>query len=139
MILTLIESPHDELSPGARASSELGLGVNLKQFAALTYLREGPRKQQDLGTALVCDPNMLVLILNALEEDGLAVRRRDPEDRRRHIVEATPKGLKALTRAEHQIESLEDTVLAELSEAERETLQRLLAKALAHAPKPVPA
>lgn len=113
-----------------RTSAELGLGLDLKQFAALNYLREAPLHQQDLAKALVCDANMAVLVLNGLEADGLAVRRRDPADRRRHLVEATPKGLAALRRAERKIESLEDDVLGELSEAEREALHGMLARAL---------
>jgi DNA-binding MarR family transcriptional regulator len=79
---------------------------------------------------MMCDANTLVLILNELEGDDLVVRRRDTVDRRRHIVELTVAGRRALERAERQIQSLEDEILAALSEEERETLYELLSKAL---------
>ena len=31
------------------------------------------------------DPNMVVLLLNELETRGYSIRRRDTEDRRRHV------------------------------------------------------
>jgi DNA-binding MarR family transcriptional regulator len=71
-----------------------------------------------------------VILLNGLEENGLIERVRDPEDRRRHIVAITPKGQKALEKAEHELETVEDDVLGNLSQDERNELRELLAKAL---------
>jgi DNA-binding MarR family transcriptional regulator len=76
------------------------------------------------------DPNNCVLLLNELEAAGYAERRRDPDDRRRHLVDMTPAGRQALERAEHAQDDLEDEVLAALSAEERVRLRRLLAKAL---------
>ena len=42
------------------------------------------------------DPNNCVLLLNELDDHGFVERRRDPQDRRRHIVVITAAGLKAL-------------------------------------------
>ena len=89
--------------------------------------------QQVLGETLCMDSNNIVLLLNELESLGYAQRRRDPDDRRRHIVELTDAGRKALRRAEQGRESVEDQVLGALDTDERETLRRLLAKALAGA------
>jgi DNA-binding MarR family transcriptional regulator len=66
-----------------------------------------------------------------------AERRRDPEDRRRHTVELTLAGRKALTRAERALDGLEDSVLEALTPEERETLRDLLARAVADVPAPV--
>jgi len=113
-----------------RATEDV-LGVRLKQFVALDYLREqGESSQQQLGQTLMLDANNCVIMLNDLEEDGYVERRRDPSDRRRHIVEITPAGLRALEHAEQKLESVEDPVLGNLSAAERSTLRDLLAKAL---------
>jgi len=113
-----------------RATEDV-LGVRLKQFVALDYLREqGESGQQQLGQTLMLDANNCVILLNDLEEDGYVERRRDPSDRRRHIVEITPAGLRALEHAERKLESVEDPVLGNLSAAERSTLRDLLAKAL---------
>ncbi len=97
----------------------------------LAHLREhNPIPQQELGEMLCIDANNLVLLLNELESRGFAYRRRDPADRRRHLVEITDEGLGAFENAERGIESVEDDVLASLTTRERAELQGLLTKAL---------
>ena len=59
-----------------------------------------------------------------------AERRRDPLDRRRHLVHITAAGRRALDRAERAQEGVEDEVLAALDADERATLRELLARAL---------
>lgn len=75
-----------------------------------------------------------MILLNDLEDSGYVERRRDPTDRRRHMVEMTPAGERALTHAEEKLESVEDGVLGNLSRSERATLHKLLVKALESAP-----
>jgi DNA-binding MarR family transcriptional regulator len=107
------------------------LGMRFRQFVLLSTLRDrAPTPQQDLCETLWLDPNNCVLLLNELEAAGLAERRRDPTDRRRHVVDITPAGVRALERAERAQEGLEDQVLAALSPEERATLRRLLLAAL---------
>lgn len=122
-----------------RRTPEDLLGMRLKEFVTLAHLREhSPIPQQELGEMLCIDANNLVLLLNDLETSAFALRRRDPTDRRRHIVEITEQGVHALQRAERGIESVEDEVLAPLTAPERLELQALLAKALEGAPIPLP-
>jgi DNA-binding MarR family transcriptional regulator len=98
---------------------------------ALLYLRESTRAtQQKVAQTLMLDANNCVILLNGLEENGLIERTRDPDDRRRHIVAITPKGHKALEKAERELETVEDDVLGNLSHDERSQLHDLLAKAL---------
>jgi DNA-binding MarR family transcriptional regulator len=114
-----------------RRATEDVIGIRLKQFIALDYLREqGGTTQQQLGETLHLDKNNCVILLNDLEEDGYVARRRDPTDRRRHIVEMTPEGEKALERAEVKLDTLEEEALGNLTLEERTTLARLLRKAL---------
>jgi DNA-binding MarR family transcriptional regulator len=118
-----------------RRSTEQLLGMRVKQFGTLCYIRDRSGVlQQDLGEALYMDPNNLVLLLNDLEEHGWIERRRDPDDRRRHIVGVTAAGERAIERAERSMESVEDEVLAGLNSTEREQLRRLLDKAFEQAP-----
>ena len=113
-----------------RAVPEL-IGIKIKEFVALVYLRESGRAtQQKLAETMMMDANNCVILLNGLEEEGLIARNRDPEDRRRHIVEITPQGYKALETAERKLETLQDEVLGNLEGAERDQLRDLLAKAL---------
>ena len=86
--------------------------------------------QAELGDVCGVDANNLVLLLNELETAGFAQRRRDPEDRRRHIVEITETGRTAFRRSEQAREEVEDEVLAALDADQRDTLLPLLAKAL---------
>src|SRR5256885_12584383 len=69
-------------------------GIRPRHVAALIELRDsGQLTQQSLCGRLHLDPTNLVTVLNELEERGYAKRRRDPADRRRHIVEVSKKGL----------------------------------------------
>jgi DNA-binding MarR family transcriptional regulator len=114
-----------------RRATEDVIGIRLKQFVALDYLREqGGTTQQQLGDTLHLDRNNCVILLNDLEEDGYIARRRDPTDRRRHLVEMTPQGEQALMAAEEKLETLEDQVIGKLSADERAALAELLRKAL---------
>ena len=113
-----------------RRATEEVIGMRLKQLIALDHLREETCLQQGLGQMLMLDPNNCVLLLNDLDEAGWVERRRDPADRRRHLVEITPAGRRALEEAERKLESLEDEVLGNLSGEERVRLHDLLTKAL---------
>ncbi len=120
-----------------RSSVEL-VGMNLRNMVVLAYLRDHPGvSQQAMTEHLSMDSNTGVLILNDLEDLEYAERRRDPSDRRRHIVHITDAGLEALELAEVAQGSIEDEILAGLSSTERDQLRRLLVKALEeHAPAP---
>jgi DNA-binding MarR family transcriptional regulator len=113
-----------------RSTPEL-LGQTLKELAALSYLRDYQQTtQQALSEGLCIDANYCVLLLNELEDGGLIERRRDPADRRRHIVSMTEEGRKSLHRAEAAQQSLEDVMLGVLNDEERATLAHLLRKAI---------
>jgi DNA-binding MarR family transcriptional regulator len=114
-----------------RKSTEELLGMRFRHFIALRYLADRDScSQQMLGEDLMVDANNVVILLNELEAAGFAERRRDPLDRRRHTVVVTAAGRRAIERAEHAREALEDEVLAGLTPEERETLGDLLRRAL---------
>ncbi len=114
-----------------RRADEDAIGMRLKQLIALQHLRDNDScLQAALGQTLMLDPNNCVLLLNDLDERGYVERRRDPADRRRHIVEITAAGQEALADGERRLEELEDEVLGNLSGPERRGLRDLLAKAL---------
>jgi DNA-binding MarR family transcriptional regulator len=114
-----------------RHATESVLGISLKEYAALTTLRDQPHiAQQALCESVHLDPNNCVLLLNALEAAGLVERRRDPSDRRRHIVVLTSTGRAALEHADRALESVEDEVLGALTRAQRAGLHELLVLAL---------
>ena len=108
-----------------------GSSFKIKQVIGLSYLRElGATGQKYFGAVLCLDANNTVLFLNDLERDGLVVRTRDPEDRRRHVVELTATGLQVLHDAEMGMSEIEDSLLAALDEEQRKQFQALLHQAL---------
>src|ERR1700753_4094696 len=114
-----------------RRATEYFLGRKLRQLIALAILvRNEGCLQQELGATLMVDPNNCVLLLNELDDHGYVERRRDPQDRRRHIGVIPPAGIKALTKAEAKLEALEGEVLSNLDTAERGQLRELLARAM---------
>jgi DNA-binding MarR family transcriptional regulator len=113
-----------------RSTPEL-LGQTLKELAALSFLRDFPETTQHALTDGLCiDANYCVLLLNDLEEANYVERRRDPSDRRRHIVSMTEQGCTALQHAEAAQQTLEDEILVGLNTEERAKLAHVLRKAL---------
>jgi DNA-binding MarR family transcriptional regulator len=109
------------------------LGLRPRHLVALTVMREngGVTGQQELAGVLGVDRTNLVGLLNELEGAGLILRRRAPQDRRRHIVELTAAGEERLSAAEGAIGAAEDEVLGALSPRQREQLFELLQQASA--------
>jgi DNA-binding MarR family transcriptional regulator len=126
--VSLLTQVHKALN---RRTDEQLLGMRFKPYMTLGYVRDHPGiTQQELENALFMDANSVVLILNELEAAQFSIRRRDPSDRRRHIVEITAAGRRALEKADRAREGLEDEVLRALSSEERTTLRRLLERVL---------
>ena len=106
------------------------LGLRPRHLVALTVLRDyGSPTQQALAAALRTDRTNLIGLLNELESEGLILRRRSSEDRRRHIVELTDEGSERLQQAEAALAAAEDEVLGALDAEQRETLYLLLQQA----------
>lgn len=127
----------------SRASTEgLGgalseIGLRAPEYAILHQLYEaGPISQQALGRALRIHASNLVALIDELEADGSVIRRRDPGDRRRYLLELTDDGLRRLARAETAAKGAEAEMLAPLTAAERERLRTYLQKLAGHSCAP---
>ena len=70
--------------------------------------------------------SILVTLLNPLDTNGYVSRKRDPTDRRRHVVNLTRRGEQRLDRAAQAQRDAENEILASLTPAQRHQLRNLL-------------
>jgi DNA-binding MarR family transcriptional regulator len=108
-------------------------GESPYHHGVLCVLAESTRETQaTIADALGYDRSWLVGLLDELEEGGLIERKRDPADRRRHIVSLKPEGREKLTELRSISRKVEEKFLDGLDESERRQLHDLLLKVAAH-------
>ena len=100
-------------------------------FAVLAALEEyGPLSQAELGRRLGLDRKDVNGVLDRLQHSSHVDRQADADDRRRNIVTLTPSGRRHLDELEHQLDAVQDQLLAPLTPAERQQLIQLLQQLL---------
>lgn len=104
---------------GLTRVSWLAMGI-VKQNEMLT--------QSDLAARLELGTAATGKLVDRLEERGLVRRYDDPDDRRANLLSVTAEARDLLERVKSIGEGLRDDVLQDLSEAERQRLQRSLQK-----------
>src|SRR4051812_8925055 len=98
-----------------------------RQFQVLGLLHDhGGLAQRELMHEMDVDPSILVTLLNPLEDEGLVARKRDPSDRRRHLVTLTRAGERKLVSAARAQKEAEDALFASLDDDQRQQLGALL-------------
>jgi MarR family transcriptional regulator, lower aerobic nicotinate degradation pathway regulator len=115
-------------------------GLHPYHYAILLVLSERALETQGaIADALGYDPGQLVGLLDDLEERGLVERRRDPRDRRRHVVHLTSAGKQTLRQLRAISRQTEDEFLEPLTDEERGNLHALLLRlAEVHEPRCAP-
>jgi MarR family transcriptional regulator, lower aerobic nicotinate degradation pathway regulator len=117
-----------------RAVEELeAAGSSLYDYSVLALLADRPcAAQAAIADTLGLDRSQLVGLLDSLEERGLLERRRDPSDRRRHMVTLTAAGESQLDDLRQLVKHIEDEFLAPLDPASRQLLHALLLQIARH-------
>ncbi|WP_037766984.1 MarR family winged helix-turn-helix transcriptional regulator [Streptomyces sp. 142MFCol3.1] len=104
-------------------------GLTPRQGATLVLLGEsGHMSQKGMAEVLEVDPSILCGILNDLEDTHFVERRRDPADRRRHIVALTDEGSRVLAQTQEAITAVEKELFADFTPEELTTLRNLLSR-----------
>jgi len=110
-------------------NDRMGDGITPQQFAALTKLRElGKTSQNELGRQIAMDQSTINGVVKRLMARGLVERVKSPTDQRRLLVSLTDTGRDMVQGALPAAHEISDATLAPLSDRERKTLSRLLAK-----------
>jgi MarR family transcriptional regulator, lower aerobic nicotinate degradation pathway regulator len=108
-------------------------GLQSRHHAVLSLLEEGARETQaTIADAIGYDRSQLVGLLDELEKQGFIERRRDPNDRRCHVVSLTPAGSEALGQLRSILQQVEQDFLAPLDAAQRNMLHPLLLELAGH-------
>jgi DNA-binding MarR family transcriptional regulator len=105
-------------------------GLNVWSFDMLATLRrQGPPyqlKPTDLYELLMLSSGAMTNRIDRLEQDGVVVRIRDPEDRRSVSVQLTPKGIELTDTVMPVLFEREKQFLEQLTKTETQTLTKLL-------------
>jgi MarR family transcriptional regulator for hemolysin len=98
-------------------------GGSLPMWLVLLNLEINPRaSQRELADAMGVREATLTHHLNAMENDGLLARRRDPVDRRVHIVELSEAGNALFLRLRDAAVSFDSRLRQDFSECELDRL-----------------
>jgi DNA-binding MarR family transcriptional regulator len=115
------------------------LGIDVRHFgtlAAITNAPAGGCSQQDLARALGVSGTLMVALTDELEAAGLAVRHRNPLDRRSYALALTDDGRRVLAEAGAALRDVEQRFLAPIGPEGREELRVLLLALVSGAPPP---
>lgn len=104
-----------------------GAGGSLPTWLVLISVKSRePGNQSDLAAMIGITGATLTHHLNAMEADGLLVRRRDPANRRIQRVELTGAGEAAFQRLRRAATDFDRQLCAGLTQADSDTLAKLL-------------
>jgi DNA-binding MarR family transcriptional regulator len=124
---------------GAHVSSDFQrrlapIGADPRTYAVLVALASSDgQSQRELSERLGIHRNAMVMVIDGLEQRGLAKRLTHPDDRRAVAVTLTAKARRLLPALDDQGRELEDEIAAPLSAKERATLRGLLQRVAAGA------
>lgn len=104
-------------------------GGSLPAWLVLLSLKSQPmRNQRELAGAVGVTEATLTHHLNALDAQGLVTRRRDPVNRRIHLVELTEAGEAAFARLRDAASAFDERLRRGLSDREVDELGELLGR-----------
>ena len=115
-----------------RAAQALeGAGLRPRHFNVLSTVAADPSlSQKELSAVLGIDPNVMVGVIDDLEREGLASRRRSAADRRKHVVVITDNGHRVIKEGSAAIAAAEEDFFKALNDEERRALLDIVSSLL---------
>ncbi len=89
-------------------------------------VKQNGMTQSEIAEALSVQGATITNMLKKMEDANLITRQRDPQDNRLVRVYATKAGIELETSIAKQLDSLEDSILAGISESDRAILRRVI-------------
>jgi DNA-binding MarR family transcriptional regulator len=111
----------------AKSAAVKTVGLTLPQYVALAELSERPGiTGAELARASLVSPQAMMVVLKALEEQGLIERTQHPRHQTVLEIHLTGVGREALSAARKRAEPIERRITKALSKTEIENLRALL-------------
>jgi DNA-binding MarR family transcriptional regulator len=115
----------------AKSAAVKTVGLTLAQYVALTELAELPGiTGAELARACLVSPQAMMVVLKAMEEQGLVERTQHPRHQTVLEIHLTSVGREALSAARKRAEPIERRITKVLSKREIETLRALLRRCI---------
>lgn len=109
------------------AAAELGL--TMPKFVAMSVLARHPgMTAADLARRSFVRPQSMAAVVTSLESQRFITRSQDPADRRNHRLTLTNEGTRLVEALSLLVREIEDTMFADLTQAERMMLRELLVR-----------
>jgi len=110
------------------------VGITPGLFGLLVLIGANPGiSQTGLASAVGANRSLMVGMIDRLEKSGLVLRQQSPLDTRTHSIQLSRKGQMIIARLKSVVREQEKKATAPLTDAERQTLLRLLCRLNGHA------
>jgi DNA-binding MarR family transcriptional regulator len=104
-------------------------GLSVARLVLMAYIAEhGGVRSADIIKDFSLAPRTVTEAIDAMEAEGIVLRRADPSDRRAKVISLTPAGEKLLKKVEPLRERLSEQLLSVLSRQEQAQFAELLGK-----------
>jgi DNA-binding MarR family transcriptional regulator len=115
----------------AKSAAVKTVGLTLPQYVALAELSERPGiTGAELARACLVSPQAMMVVLKAMEEQGLVQRTQHPRHQTVLEIHLTSVGREALSAARKRAEPIEQRIAKALSRSEIETFRVLLLRCI---------
>jgi DNA-binding MarR family transcriptional regulator len=115
----------------AKSAAVKAVGVTLPQYVALAELAQRPGiTSAELARACLVSPQAMMVVLKAMEEQGLVERTQHPRHQTVLEIHLTSVGRESLSAAHARAEPIEQRIMTALSSSEIEMLRALLRRCI---------